>query len=372
MIKILHTLLASMSVMSVSFAADAPELRNLTPETATATIITDETKPVFMCGYQTPTLYYDEKAGKFVGSEIELAIKNHQLIIRNDQPSIIFISDISGFSQISNRLTPPTLCVPAKFYDLLHAEASKIALGQSKQQKALKLTTCDLLKMRQITAAVFPNDPNSWKLKTPNELYDHSRAIVTKILNMYHLPSLTDDITARMKDLEAEADTLTSIAKKTYHRNISSDQCHPEIKSAFLNVSEILAISAYHYRAKGLSPLRTFTENSFPSDVAAIITVLFELDDKTHDYQFLDILGTNVQITGLPVLTEPQQIDFVTRWITAVLSPSIIKVDALLANQRDGFALIPEIVNRAETLWDEYERYVFGKTTHAVFKKQPK
>lgn len=139
-----------------------------------------------------------------------------------------------------------------------------------------------------------------------------------------------------------------------------------------MKVSEILAISAHYYRTQSLSPLKIFTENSFTADVAAIITVLFELNDKTRDFQSLSILGSNVQITGLPAFSESPHIDFVTRWVNDALSPSITAVNALTVNKRDSFAFIPEIAKRAETLWDEYERHVFGKTVDAVFKKQPK
>lgn len=368
--KTLHTLLIATSLMSVSFAAETP-----TSECSANSLIIDATEDVFDCGVRIPKLHFDPETKSFIGSNLKLKILEWSLTIQRE-PAGFTIQNPNGHLQSSTLAPLPTPCDPEKFYNFLYKAISEIIIIINNRKKPsapqLKLISRELFQMRQITARVFPGDPDSWKIAPPDVLYTYSRDIVTEVLNKYHLPSLTDKVKEVMKNLKIEAEAQTSTAEKTYSSNISSDQCPQEIKSAFLKVSEILAISAYYYRAHRLSPLKIFTENSFPADVAAIITVLFELNDKTRDFQSLSILDSNVQITGLPALSESPHIDFVTRWLNLVLSTSVTNVQALNTNQRDGFAFIPEIVQRAEALWDEYERHVFGKTADTVFKKQPK
>jgi hypothetical protein len=366
--KTLHTLLIATSLMSVSFAAETP-----TSECSANSIIIDVTEEVFSYGVLIPWLQFNPETNSFIGSNLTFKILEWSLTIQRE-PAGFTIQNPKGHLQSSTLVTLTTPYDPEKFYNFLYKAISDIITINNRKPSApqLRLNSRELFQMRQITARVFPGDPDSWKIAPPDVLYTYSRAIVTEVLKKYHLPSLTDNVKEVTKNLEIEAEAQTSTAEKTYSSNISSDQCPQEIKSAFLKVSEILAISAYYYRAHKLSPLKIFTENSFPTDVAAIITVLFELNDKTRDFQSLSILDSNVQITGLPALSESPHIDFVTRWLNLVLSTSVTKVEALNINQRDSFAFIPEIVKRAEALWDEYERHVFGKTADTVFKKQPK
>lgn len=102
------------------------------------------------------------------------------------------------------------------------------------------------------------------------------------------------------------------------------------------------------------------------------MTVLFELNDQTHDFQDLIILESPIHFTGLPVLSHPLQKDFVTRWMNDLVSPSTIDPKALSLYESDGLASIPEIVTRANNLWEEYNRHVFGQKLDTIFSKIPK
>lgn len=374
--KTLHSLLTATSLFSTSFAANAaPQaVANSTHSNRTTppVAIEESHSDTLYLGLKVPPLHFNNETKEFVGSSIKLTVGiSHQITLRSEKGSLIVnIKDkeqhidkeaMEGFFRELARMgiDPQKLHSQEDFYNALCAAVLTITEDRT-------ISSSNLLKLRKVTSSVFADAPNSWKLGDLFRLYDHSREISEASLNKYHFASLTKTLKEKMKDFSVDEETLTLIAQKTFDNNITSPNCPNEIKSTFLAISEVLAIAAYHARTANKSPTTIFSESNFCTEPSALLGMLFELDDTNLANQELNILGATCSLPCFPPITDVQK-EFAARWLNIVLSPSTIKTTALKITEQDGFELIPEIVGRAELLWDEYSKHVFGKTVSVVF-----
>lgn len=256
--------------------------------------------------------------------------------------------------------TPYEYNTPERFYQALWAAVSCIT-------GPLQPPPCILLQLRKLTSSVFVEDPDSWMMEDFEQLNQRLHEISTEALKKYHLSSLTQALKETLMSFAVDEALLATIAHKSYEANRISPNCPNEIKATFLEISKILAVGAYRYRTQNASPLKLFLEQCFAPEVSALITLLFELTDKIEDSEDLNILGSIYSLTGLHL--DDVQKEFTTRWVNTVLSPSGVDVKILKPYEKDEFNLIPVVVKRAEDLWDEYMRHVFGKTVSVIFNR---
>jgi hypothetical protein len=370
--KTLLSLLTTVAFTAPTFAASvtAEPNANAAGEPNTVTI-KEKIVPKYECGIEIPLLHYDAHTGNFKGAPREFIVAPRDKIVLNCEKDT--------FIQITMKDLTTTCKASEAFQYELRKSGLKSFHDSDNFYRALciavscitqdNLPHSILFQLRQITASIFPEAPNAWMMGDLDKLPAHARSNLTgPALEKYHLPTLTAALRSKLVDYPIDENTINSIAKNTYVTNAASSHCPKDIKAVFRGLSQILAIAAYNCRIQNISPTTIFTADSlFSPEVSALITMLFELDDKLQeDPKPLKILGAECLITGLPDLTEVQK-DFATRWLETVLSPSVISAKAFDFTEQDGFALIPEVVERVMQLWTEYESYVFGKTVNVIF-----
>lgn len=373
--KTLHTLLTATALMSTSFAASTSDdseraagktsTHNLAP--TIVSIIDDVTQDECAHGVLIPKFQYSQKTGSFVGSPLKFKIGDSTLTIERDTNTI---TANKGYSKLKEQ--PLSTCGnPKEFYNTLFDFFSLMALNQTKQDvTTATLTTYDLLKLRQITAKVFSRDTNSWMVGSIEKLYELLHEIVEAALNRYHFPNFEKPFIKSRNGVVIDDTNFEKLIKDTYEAHVTSDNCAKDIKNTFLKVSEVLAVAAYQCRANNDSPIVLLSKHCYSGDVALFITMLFKLDDTDPADEALNLFGEDYSLAGLHKLSALQK-EFAERWLTTVLSPLNIPLSCLKPSEVDGFALIPFVVEKAETLWNEYARHVFGITTDVVFKKVP-
>lgn len=255
--KTLYSLFAVTTILSTPFAAsDAAD------KTTSVVNITASSTPVKMSNIIIPSLYFDQTHKIFAGSPIELIINEDAKVTLyshyenpSDRDSFFSVSlqkNHTSFSDLISRISSDLAIMgiskknpetPEQLYNTLCIIVSKFTKS--------KIDPNALFKLREITVRVFPNTPYSWMLESLEKLHVRAHEITRKLFNKYSPSNLRKTLKEKLSKFKITDDkTIDSLALESYAAMTSSPECPQEIKSAFIKISEILAVAANQYRVK--------------------------------------------------------------------------------------------------------------------------